>query len=154
MDSNNIKTIVLGDPLRNVPDQELLDTVNILKDISKNEFANQKAKIGSYGDVILSKTVRTFVGDTSSIPADVDKDRVKKSVQKWYGEYWVPNDAFVCEKGFDVANALTNKNFTGKENFWLKNGYNSQLRNRYNKEQRCSKSAIKLLGSRILTCGE
>ena len=123
VDSKNIKTIVLGDPLRNVPDQELLDTVNILKDISKNEFANQKAKIGSYGDVILSKTVRTFVGDTSSIPADVDKDRVKKSVQKWYGEYWVPNNAFVCEKGFDVAKALANKNFTGKENFWLKNGY-------------------------------
>ena len=123
VDSNNIKTIVLGDPLRNIPDQELLDTVNILKDISKNEFANQKAKIGSYGDIILSKTVRTFVGDTSSIPADVDRERVKKSVQKWYGEYWVPNDAFVCEKGFDVANALTNKNFTGKESFWLKNGY-------------------------------
>lgn len=60
LDSNNIKTIVLGDPLRNVPEQELTDTSRMLG-ISKSEFANQKAKIGSYGDVILTKNVRTTV---------------------------------------------------------------------------------------------
>jgi hypothetical protein len=91
--------------------------------ISKSEFANQKAKIGSYGDVILTKNVRTFVGDTSDIPYGVDIDRVKKSVQKWYGEYWVPNNAYVCKKGTDVAKEIGNKNFTGKEKIWLKNGY-------------------------------
>lgn len=122
VDSKNIKSIVLGDPYRNVPDEELTDTSDILENTSKTEFTNQKAKIGSYGDVILSKPVRTFVGDTSDIP-DVDEERVKKSVQKWYGEYCVPNNAFVCEKGLDVADALGNKAFTGKEKFWLKNGY-------------------------------
>jgi hypothetical protein len=122
LDSNNIKTITLGDPLRNVPEQELADTSKILG-MSKSEFANQKAKIGSYGDVILTKNVRTFVGDTSDIPYGVDIDRVKKSVQKWYGEYWVPNNAYVCKKGTDVAKELGNKDFTGKESIWLKNGY-------------------------------
>ncbi|OPZ84643.1 MAG: hypothetical protein BWY74_04143 [Firmicutes bacterium ADurb.Bin419] len=122
VDSKNLKSIVLGDPYRNVSEEELKDTISILGDTSKTEFANQKAKIGSYGDIILSKPVRTFVGDTSNIP-DVDEDRVKKSVQKWYGEYCVPNNAFVCKKGTDVANKLGNKAFTGKEDFWLKNGY-------------------------------
>jgi hypothetical protein len=121
-DAKNIKSIVLGDPYRNVPDEELVNTSEIIG-ISKNEFANQKAKIGAYGDVVLSKPVRTFIGDTSSIPGGVSENRVKESVQKWYGEYSLPNNAYVCKKDFDVVSSMGKAGFTGKEGFWIKNGY-------------------------------
>jgi hypothetical protein len=121
-DINNIRNIVLGEPYRNVPDVELNDTSRILG-ITKNEFTNQKAKLGSFGDIILTKPLRTFIGNTSNIPAGVDADRVKKSVQKWYGEYWIPDNTFACPKGYNVGNAIGTSIPNGKEGFWLKDGY-------------------------------
>ncbi len=121
-DISNIRSIVLGEPYRNVSEGELKDTSSILG-ITKNEFTNQKAKLGSFGDVILSKPLRTFIGDTSNIPAGVDSDRVKKSVQKWYGEYWIPDNTFACQKDYNVASSIGNSIPNGKEDFWLKDGY-------------------------------
>ncbi len=121
-DISSIRNIVLGEPYRNVPDEELKDTSRILG-ITKNEFTNQKAKMGSFGDIILTKPLRTFIGNTSNIPAGVDADRVKKSVQKWYGEYWIPDNTFACPKGYNVGNALGTSVPNGKEGFWLKDGY-------------------------------
>lgn len=121
-DISTIRNIVLGEPYRNVPDEELKDTSRILG-ITKNEFTNQKAKMGSFGDIILTKPLRTFIGNTSNIPAGVDADRVKKSVQKWYGEYWIPDNTFACPKGYNVGNALGTSVPNGKEAFWLKDGY-------------------------------
>lgn len=121
-DANNIKSIVLGDPYRNVPDEELANTSKIIG-MTKNEFSNQKAKIGAYGDVVLSKPLRTFIGDTSNVPDGVNVNRVKESVQKWYGEYSIPNNVYVCKKDLDVVSSMGKAGFTGKEKFWIKNGY-------------------------------
>ncbi|MEG2513210.1 MAG: DUF5704 domain-containing protein [Acetivibrio sp.] len=51
-------------------------------------------------------------------------ERQKKSVQTWFGEYYLPTKLYVCPKGFDLDRYGVNHgglNFT--ESFWLKKGY-------------------------------
>ena len=51
-------------------------------------------------------------------------DKVRASHQKWYGEYYLPNDLYAAEKGYPVAEyARTHGGLDGKEGFWLKEGY-------------------------------
>jgi len=127
-DEKNIKTMVLGEPNRNVSSKEIETTAEILG-MSASELRNRETQIGYYSKIILHKPVRTFIGDTfiggrDNIPWGVDEEKVTKSVQKWYGEYNIPNTALVCEKGYDVLGEIGKRGtFTGKEDFWLKNGY-------------------------------
>ena len=127
-DEKNIKTMVLGEPNRNVSSKEIETTAEILG-MSASELRNRETQIGYYSKIILHKPVRTFIGDTfiggrENIPWGVDEEKVTKSVQKWYGEYNIPNTALVCEKGYDVLGEIGKRGtFTGKEDFWLKNGY-------------------------------
>ena len=65
-----------------------------------------------------------LTGSTDSLPAGVNADRVRQSVQKWYGEYYIPNDVYATPVGFDVPEyGRKNNGLTGKESFWLKDGY-------------------------------
>lgn len=120
---DNTKYIELGDEYRNVPLQEIKDTASIL-DLSEDTFLHQQAKIGWFDWIVLSKPLRTFVGDTSNRPMGVNEQDVLQSVQHWYGEYYLPNDLFVAPKNFDVvAYSSANNGLDGKENFWLRDGY-------------------------------
>lgn len=120
---DNPKFMKLGDIYRNVPVDEVQNTAKILG-INEDSFKNKLSQIGWFDQIILSKDQRTFIGQTNSLPAGVDPDKVKKSVQKWYGEYYIPNDIYVAPAGFDVAEyARKNNGLTGKESFWLKDGY-------------------------------
>jgi hypothetical protein len=128
LDEKNIRTMVLGDSHRNVTSEEIETTAEIVG-MSESELRNRETQIGYYSKVILHKPIRTFIGDTyvggtENIPWEVDEERVKKSVQKWYGEYNVPNTVFVCDEGCDVLGEIGKRGtFTGDEDYWLKNGY-------------------------------
>lgn len=120
---DNQKNMKLGDIYRNIPDDEILYAAQVLG-INENSFRNKLSKIGWFDQIILSKEQRTFVGQVYSLPEGVHADRVRKSVQKWYGEYYLPNDVFATPVGFDVAEyGRKNNGLTGKESFWLKDGY-------------------------------
>ena len=74
--------------------------------------------------IILSQYQRTFTNPNTWLPAGVDADAATRSVQKWYGEYYLPNDLFATAKGFDVAEyGRTHNGLNGNESFWLKDGY-------------------------------
>jgi len=120
---DNPKFMKLGDIYRNVPDEEILYTSGVLG-VNEDSFRNRQAQIGWFDLVILSKDQRTFIGEANSLPAGVDEDSARKSVQKWYGEYYIPNDVYAAPAGFDVVEYGRKYNgLTGKESFWLKDGY-------------------------------
>ena len=122
-DGENKKYIKLGDPYRNVPEADLKDTSQQL-DIAEGTLKNQQAGIGTFAGIKLEKSLRTFVGDITNLPSGVNKDKVKKSVQKWYGEYYMPDMVYAVPKGYNVTEyARKNNGLTGKESIWLKDGY-------------------------------
>ncbi|WP_105619067.1 DUF5704 domain-containing protein [Vallitalea okinawensis] len=115
--------ISLGDPYRSVPDEELNHTSQ-LHGMEKEEFKNYQAYIGHYYEIILSKPVKTFVGNISGLPTDVDQDQVSRSVQKYYGQYGLPANLYISPEGTDVVEySRTNNGLDGYESFWLKDGY-------------------------------
>ncbi|MDA3844987.1 MAG: hypothetical protein PF505_00390, partial [Vallitaleaceae bacterium] len=119
----NTKYIMLGDDYRNVAQETIVETVSILG-ISANAFQNDKAKLGWFDWLVLSKPLRTFVGETSNLPANIDPDEALASVQHWYGEYYLPNDLFAVPLDYDVSGySNSHGGLDGKEDFWLKDGY-------------------------------
>lgn len=115
--------IQLGDPYRNVTEKALKDTAQIMG-VDLNVLKYTKSLIGWHDRLVLARWLRTFTGDTENLPSDVDKQRVKKSVQHWYGEYYLPNEVYACPKGFDVIEyARTHNGIDFKEDYWLKKGY-------------------------------
>lgn len=120
---DNPKFMKLGEVYRNVPDEEILYTAQVLG-LDENFFRNRLTQTGWFDRIILSKYQRTFIGETNSLPSGVDQNKAGKSVQKWYGEYYLPNDVYAAPVGFDVAEyGRKNNGLTGKESFWLKDGY-------------------------------
>jgi hypothetical protein len=120
---NNTKYMKLGDLYRNVPEDEIMDTSSILG-IDDYIFKNRSVEIGRFDHISLSEGQRTFIGAKQNLPNGINTNDSLKSVQKWYGEYYLPNDLFVVEPGFDVIEyGRTHYGLDGKESFWLKDGY-------------------------------
>jgi len=120
---NNIKYMKLGDLYRNVPEEEITDTSQILG-IDQYAFKDRSVEIGRFDYITLSEGVRTFIGAKHNLRNGIDINDSIKSVQKWYGEYYLPNDLFAVEPGFDVIEyGRTHNGLDGKESFWLKDGY-------------------------------
>lgn len=120
---DNPKSMVLGERNRNVSETEIIDTARILG-LNRNTFEKAARPVGWLDKIILSQYQRTFAGKQDWLPAGVDSDTVTRSVQHWYGEYYLPNDLFAAPKGFDVAEyGRTHNGLNGKESFWLKDGY-------------------------------
>lgn len=123
IDKENVKYIRLGDPDRGVLEKEIKETSNILG-IKEEAFKNQRAKLGWFDRIILAKPLRTFIGNTEDLPTGIDANIVKKSVQHYYGEYYLPNLLYAAPKGHDVISySRKNNGINGKESFWLKDGY-------------------------------
>jgi len=120
---NNTKYIILGDDYRNVPQEEIADTANILG-MSVLAFKNAKAKLGWFDWLVLSRPLRTFVGNLTNLPASVDPEDVLTSVQHWYGEYYLPDDLYAVSLNYNVAGySYSHGGLDGNEDFWLRDGY-------------------------------
>jgi hypothetical protein len=120
---DNTQYMQFSDIASNISQETITATTDILG-ISENTFMTQAAKLGWLDWVVLSKPLRTFVGNTENLPAGVDADAALTSVQHWYGSYYLPNDLYVAPAGYDIAGySLTNGGLDGEEDFWLKEGY-------------------------------
>lgn len=73
-----------------------------------------------YTEILLSEPLRTFIGPTNNIPAQVNIDKAFASAQKWYGEYGLPNDCLIVPKGTDLSKE---RNLTRSSPLFLKEGY-------------------------------
>lgn len=120
---DNPKSMILGESYRNVPEKEILDTTRILG-LNRNSFEKSTKSVGWLDRIILSQYQRTFTGHTDWLPEGIQPDAVTRSVQRWYGEYYLPNDLFATTRGFDITEyGRTHNGLNGKESFWLKDGY-------------------------------
>ncbi|GIP21568.1 DUF5704 domain-containing protein [Paenibacillus sp. J22TS3] len=134
--------VILNEPLRNVPAEELNDTARYkfdhyynfgqVADIGRELFTQEyrtkvsmkKIPIGGYGALTLPDGVRTFIGPKEGIPTRVDPDRANASVQKWYGEYSLPADIYAVPAGTNLAEyGRTHGGLTNRSPIFLKHGY-------------------------------
>lgn len=113
-DKLNRKKLSLGSKYTNVTNQEIRDTCKI-----SGLLAKQMTTVSSYAytfmNIIIPSHQRTFVGSSKS-------DDSLKSVQKWYGEYYIPAQVHAVPKGFNITR-YTQQGIHYKESFWLTNGY-------------------------------
>ncbi len=125
-DKTNKQVIVNTDIYRNIPEADIQRTCE-LRGITDKKFKGRKVDIGTYGEIKLSKDLKVFIGNTVSHPfanGSAEADRVAKSVQRWYGEYKLPDKLYVAPAGTDIANHPESLDgINGKESFWLKDGY-------------------------------
>lgn len=127
-DKLNTKSYMLGDKYWQVPDIEIASTSYVTGKSTKDVSA-QMDKLFTFGQMNMSTAFRTFCGTsnytpTKTIPSTVDPKKVIQSVQKWYGEYYLPSDVHVLTKGYDLNTYIKdNGAIDFKEDIWLKNGY-------------------------------
>lgn len=126
-DKQNKKAFRLGDPYLAVPPDEITDKARLEgKDVQ--ETIGEKRNILTFTNIMIPETLRTYIGTnytpTGTVPAAVDADKVTKSMQNWYCEYYLPSEIHAAPKGFDVYGyARDHYGVDYKEDFWLKDGY-------------------------------
>lgn len=127
-DKLNTKSYMLGDKYWQVPDIEIAATSYVTGKTIKDVKA-QKDILFNFGEMSMSNSFRTYSGTSSytpskTIPSTVDPKTVIQSVQKWYGEYYLPSDVHVLPKGYDLNSFIRdNGAIDFNESIWLKNGY-------------------------------
>ena len=84
------------------------------------QISQNGVNVFKYHKILLSEPVRSFVGPQRAIPESVDMDKALASVQKWYGEYFLPADCLAVPKGTDLSKE---RNLTKSSPVFLKDGY-------------------------------
>ena len=123
LDKKAIKSLTVGDEYLGIPDSELAGTAKLLGTSSQSLKA-KTVESYTFSSITLPSALRTFVGD-NTVPAGahVTADELQKSVQEWYGEYYLPSKLYACAKGFDVKGYADSHGLNFDEEFWLKDGY-------------------------------
>lgn len=127
LDKQNLKAFRLGDPYLGVPEIELT-TKAALTGLDIKTIKGVKENLFSFTNMVIKHNLRTFIGTnytpTGMVPDGVSPSKVTASMQKWYGEYYLPSEIHAAPKGFDVYGYARNHyGLDYKENFWLKDGY-------------------------------
>ena len=116
-------TVDLGDPYITLKDEAFLNTSNSLG-MSLYDLKKRVEPIGFADEIILTKYLRNYIGDILNKPVTVDESKVMASRQKWYGEYWLPNDTYVLMDDVDLIDyAVENNGIDFNEDIFMKDGY-------------------------------
>ncbi len=126
------RTMILNDSYRNISKQEIWNTAKALdaqnrsyenkslEDYQQMYFSGMERSIAKGGRVLLTEAVRTFIGSTANIPSSITQEEAIQSVQKWYGEFYLPSSTVAVPKGTDLT---TMKHLNVNESPFLHNGY-------------------------------
>lgn len=141
------RSVVLNAPLRNIENKQLKDTSEyiyrhasayghqeIVNGKSLVEFqreyerrySKEKTVSGPYSWQILNSNLRTLIGpDASEVPGDaeVPPADVKSREQQWYGEYSLPSEIYVVEKGESIPSVGLRGGLNKKSPIFHRNGY-------------------------------
>ncbi len=119
----NTHVVYMGNKYVNASTSELTTTASLLG-IDTTRFIQTKVNGYTYGEIKIPSGMRTFIGDGSGAANDEEKKKAQKRIQNWYGEYSLPSDTFAVPKNYDIQEAArVQGGLTGKESFWLKDGY-------------------------------
>ena len=121
-DSKNTKMMSLGNPYTSVPEEELRNTANLLN-LSMQQLKDTKSVVYSFQKIGLPWTQRTFYGKRILPYAGGTEESIKRSIQKWYGEYYLPAEVHAVSKGFPLSTYMKEHQVNYKESFWKKDGY-------------------------------
>ncbi len=131
-DKTNVKKLRLGDIYLSVPSEELNNKAVITSTNIKN-VKGDIFSISTYTNIKIPSGLKTYIGTKTNIhalntvynniPSSVAQNKRVSSIQKWYGEYYIPGEIHVVKKGFDLKGYASAKPLNFKENFWLKKGY-------------------------------
>ncbi len=123
LDLTNKKALRTGDPYLTIPEGALNQTA-YFTGVSLKDWKAQVKNIYTYTNIMLPGSLRTFVGYIPNIPSSVTEASIVKSVQNWYGEYYLPSEIHVTPKGYKIEEYVKyHGGLTYKEPFWLKEGY-------------------------------
>lgn len=127
-DRRNIKRLQIGSLYRGATPYEIHNTENILG-MGKYELYDAKVPVYTFGKISIPWQMRTFVGTKDNRPKAVSDATVRKSFQKWYGEYYLPATLYAVKKDFDIWDwarkyGKLGGGINGLEPFWKsKKGY-------------------------------
>lgn len=134
LDSTNIKSFHTGDLNLSIPRDELVLTA-ALRNMKYEKFFWQQSAMFTFSRIQLNYTFRTLVGQDyadSVISMNCFSDttdnktlvnNAEKSMQRWYGQYYIPNEVHVVKKDFDVMDYADKHGVDYDEDFWLTEGY-------------------------------
>lgn len=97
--------------------------------MGKYELYDAKVPVYTFGKISIPWQMRTFVGTKDNRPKAVSDATVRKSFQKWYGEYYLPATLYAVKKDFDIWDwarkyGKLGGGINGLEPFWKsKKGY-------------------------------
>ena len=126
-DSRNIKTVENTNIFRNIPEADIERT----EKLTKTTFSKREVELGTFFEVKLNKDMRVFIGENENpgftSTTQQQKERAAKALQRWYGEYYLPDKVYVVPSTMtenDIVNhSETQDGIDGSESFWLKDGY-------------------------------
>lgn len=122
-DIKNKKSIRTGDTFLAINEKELYQT-SVLRGITLDDLKNQNKNVFTFTNIMIPPSLRTFVGYIKNVPNNISKDQIAKSVQKWYGEYYLPSELYIAPKNFDIKSYIEKHGAINyKESFWLNEGY-------------------------------
>lgn len=123
LDLKNKKSFYTNDRYISIPETALKQTAS-LEGMSLKSWKGQKKNVFTFTNIMIPRSLRTLIGFLAKVPSTVTVEMVAKSVQNWYGEYYIPSEVHVVPKGFDVLEYIKkNGPINYKENIWLSNGY-------------------------------
>lgn len=85
----------------------------------------RKAKQGSSeleAEYAFNPAMYSQVGRGGALAEVLTQDEILKSVQQWYGEYYVPSETFVTTKSWAEISSQIQDGFDGSEDCWLDGG--------------------------------
>lgn len=128
MEAGQLHSMTLGNVYTSVPEAELQSKAKV-EGLTLAEAKASKGMVYTFSHISIPSALRTYIGNryypNGILPADVDETTALASVQKWYFEYYIPSDIYVCQSGYDVVGYARDHNgVDGSEGFWKSpNGY-------------------------------
>jgi hypothetical protein len=133
-DKINMKSVGTGDLYLGIPKQELKQTAK-LRGMTYSAFTSKYAAMFNFSDIRLNWAFRTYVNSpylsrVKSYPSfynvkekGITERKIQERMQRWYGQYYIPNEVHAVAKGFDVMDYADKYGIDYKEKFWLEEGY-------------------------------
>ncbi|MBH1940646.1 hypothetical protein I5677_07070 [Mobilitalea sibirica] len=134
LDKINMKTTSTGDIYLGIPEDELRQTA-ALRNTNFGKHIAKRAPMFTFTDIRLNYAFRTYVNDTymntvkgfdsftDVLDRGIEEDDITICKQRWYGEYYLPNEVHAVAKGFDVYDYMDKYGVDYSEDFWLTDGY-------------------------------
>ena len=134
LDLTNIKSYRCGNNYLAIPDYNL----NIMADLNNVSLAKYKwrgTQLFTYGNIRIQSPLMVYSNtdyllNLKSISiykqikeAGISDLNIINRMQTYYGEYFLPSDLMVVEKGFDVYGYAARYGVSTNEAFWLRDGY-------------------------------